>query len=151
MEKWAFKIVWWQNLLIRHCWTLGKETVRRSWFEKEKKSSDKQKMRISEHASMFGMYTYYMTIQVCYDKKTPWGRAPAPLQRTQQADVQWDMIVKAATQRGKPVQAERISKDWLLHERRMSMKRQAARSLPGDVLTLQQASIKTPTSYYKIK
>lgn len=30
-----------------------------------------QKKKWSIMASMFGMYTYYMTIQVCYDKKTP--------------------------------------------------------------------------------
>lgn len=54
-------------------------------------------------------------------------------------------------QQGKPVQARRISKDWLLHEKRMSMSRKAADSLPGDVETIQQASTKSLTSYYKTK
>lgn len=63
----------------------------------------------------------------------------------QQTNVQCHMmyLVKAATRRGKPVQAGRSSKDWLLHEKRMSMRRQAVHSLPQDVKTIEQPSTDT--------
>lgn len=75
-----------------------------------------------------------------------------PLYSTTRCTVYTTALAKAATQQGKPVQAQPSSKGRLLHEKRMSMSRQAVDSLLlGDVETIEQPSTKTLTSYYKIK